>query len=301
MTDVEILVGSGMPAASAGRVHTGRPAWSRLAADRSAVAGLVVVAALAAGAVLAPWLATHDPNAVDIAQKLHGPSRRNLLGTDELGRDVLSRLLYGGRLSLGMTFGVAGAICLVGLSIGMAAGHVGGAVDALISRVVDVMLSLPTFLLAMAATAVLGPGVRNVMLAAVTVWWAGYARVVRAAILVEREKPYVEAARATGMGEWRVLGRHVLPNVVGPVLVLSTLELGAVLLGLTGLSFLGLGAQQPKPEWGAMLTEALAHLSSAPHLMLAPGACIFLVVLGCNLIGDGVRDALDPRGRASVR
>ena len=300
MTEVEIAVGSGIPAASAGRVSTGRPAWSRLVADRSAVAGLVVVAVLLAAAVLAPWIAPHDPKAVDILHKLQGPGRENLLGTDVLGRDVLSRLLYGGRASLGMTFGVAGAICLVGLSIGMAAGYFGGAVDAIVSRVVDVMLSLPTFLLALAATAVLGPGVRNVMVAAVAVWWAGYARVVRSAIVVERDKPYVEAARATGMGDGRVLVRHVLPNIIGPVLVLSTLELGAVLLGLTGLSFLGLGVQPPTPEWGAMLTEALAQLGSAPHLMFAPGTCIFLVVLGCNLLGDGVRDALDPRGRSSV-
>jgi peptide/nickel transport system permease protein len=146
-------------------------------------------------------------------------------------------------------------------------------------------------------TAALGPGLRNVLVAAALTWWAAYARVVRAAVLTEREKAYVEAARVLGMTESRILARHVLPNVVGPLVVLTTLELGSVLLGLTAFSFLGLGVRQPTAEWGAMLDGARAHVGTAPHLMLAPGVCIFLVVLGCNLVGDGLRDALDPHGR----
>jgi peptide/nickel transport system permease protein len=174
---------------------------------------------------------------------------------------------------------------------------VGGVTDIMISRVVDILLAFPSFLLALAVTAILGPGMGHLLLAVVLVWWAGYARVVRAAVLTEREKPYVEAARAAGVPERRVLGRHVVPNVIGPVIVLSTLELGHVLLALTALSFLGLGVQPPTAEWGSMLTNARAYLGSAPYLMVAPGACIFLMVIGSNLLGDGLRDALDPRGR----
>lgn len=274
-----------------------RPAWSRLFKDATAVGGLVVILLLVAAALLAPILAPHDPNLIDVTHKLAAPSGDFPLGTDELGRDVLSRLLYGARVSLFTTLVAALTVATIGLVMGTVAGYVGGAADGIISRVVDVLLAFPPFLLALAVTAVLGPGLKNVLVAVVFVWWAGYARIVRAAVLSERERPYVEAARAAGVPEWRVLGRHVLPNILGPVVVLSTLELGHVLLALTGLSFLGLGVQQPTAEWGAMLTDARTYLGTASHLMIAPGACIFLLVLGCNLLGDGLRDILDPRGR----
>ena len=274
-----------------------RPAWARLFRDRTAVAGLVVVVLLGGAALLAPWIAPQDPNVADVVHKLAAPSREHLLGTDELGRDVLSRLLHGARVSLLTTFLAAAIIGLIGLVLGTVAGYVGGATDIVISRVVDILLAFPSFLLALAVTAILGPGMRHLLLAVVLVWWASYARVVRAAVLAEREKPYVEAARAAGVPEWRVLARHIVPNVVGPVIVLSTLELGHVLLALTALSFLGLGVPPPTAEWGAMLTNARAYLGSAPSLMVAPGACIFLMVVGSNLVGDGLRDALDPRTR----
>lgn len=295
MSAVDVPAASGTLSPVSGALHTGRPAWSRLVRDRTALAGLVVVVLLVAAALLAPWLAPHDPDAVDIVHKLAGPTRRHLLGTDELGRDVLSRLLFGGRVSLATTFSVAVAISLIGLIVGTVAGYRGGVADAAISRVIDVMLSLPSFLLALAITAALGPGLSHVLLAATIAWWASHARVVRAAVLAEREKPYIESARALGTKERQILLRHVLPNIIGPLIVMTTLELGAVLLGLTAFSFLGLGVQQPTAEWGAMLNEARGYLGSAPHLMLGPGACIFLVVLGCNLLGDGLRDAIDPR------
>lgn len=295
MTAVDVPPAPGALLPVAGKVHTGRPAWRRLVRDRTAMAGLVVVLLLIICAALAPWLAPDDPNAIDLLHKLAGPSRVHLLGTDDLGRDVLSRLLFGGRASLATTFAVAVAISVIGLALGTVAGYRGGAVDAAISRLVDVMLSLPSFLLALAITAALGPGLGHILLAATISWWANYARIVRAAVLVEREKPYVEAARGTGASERRILVRHVLPNVVGPVVVMTTLELGGVLLGLTAFSFLGLGVRQPTAEWGAMLNDARSSYSSAPALMLGPGACIFLVVLGCNLLGDGLRDTLDPR------
>ena len=274
-----------------------RPAWSRLLRDRTAVAGLAVIVLLLGAALFAPWLAPHDPNAAHVVNKFARPSPRHLLGTDELGRDVFSRLLHGARVSLFTTFLAAGIIGVIGLLLGTVAGYVGGMADVVISRLVDILLAFPSFLLALAVTAILGPGMRHLLLAVVVVWWASYARVVRAAVLAEREKPYVQAARAAGVPEWRVLGRHVVPNVIGPVIVLSTLELGHVLLALTALSFLGLGVPPPTPEWGAMLTNARAYLGSAPHLMVAPGVCIFLMVVGCNLLGDGLRDALDPRTR----
>ena len=278
---------------SAGR----RPAWSRLFRDRSALAGLIAVLLLVAAALFAPWLAPHDPNVADVVNKLASPSREHLLGTDELGRDVLSRLLYGGRTSLVTTFAAAAIIGTIGLVLGTIAGYVGGLTDIVISRVVDILLAFPSFLLALAITAVLGPGMRHLLLAVVLVWWASYARLVRAAVLTEREKPYVEAARAAGVPEWRVLSRHVVPNVIGPVIVLSTLELGHVLLALTAMSFLGLGVEPPNAEWGAMLSNGRAYLGSASHVMVAPGACIFVMVMGCNILGDGLRDALDPRSR----
>ncbi|HEX2046400.1 MAG TPA: ABC transporter permease [Acidimicrobiales bacterium] len=297
MSRLEVAAAAQSLPALADDLHTGRPAWSRLLRDPTAVAGLVVVVLLAVAALLAPWLAPHDPDSVDVVNKLTGPHRAHPLGTDELGRDVLSRVLFAGRVSLATTFVVAAAISLIGLVVGALAGFRGGLTDATVSRLVDVMMSLPSFLLALAVTAALGPGLGHVLLAATVTWWATYARVVRAAVLVERERPYVEAARALGTSERRILVRHVLPNVVGPLMVLTTLELGGVLLGLTAFSFLGLGVQQPTPEWGAMLSDGRSYLSTAPHLLLAPGGCIFLVVLGCNLFGDGLRDALDPRGR----
>ena len=272
-----------------------RLAWWRVRRDRSALGGLLVVLLLVGAAVIAPWVAPYDPNAPEVVNKFASPSWRHLLGTDELGRDVLSRLLHGARVSVFTTLVATLAIAAIGMVLGTLAGYLGGVTDLVIGRVVDVFLAFPGFLLALAITAVLGPGTSHLLLAVVLVWWAGYARLVRAAVLQERGRPYVEAARAVGSPAWRVLVRHIVPNVIGPVIVLSTLQLGAVLLALTSLSFLGLGVQPPTAEWGAMLTGGRAYLGSAPHLMLAPGACVFLMVMGCNLLGDGLRDVLDPR------
>lgn len=271
--------------------------WRALRRDRTAVLGLVLVAVLCTGAVLAPLLAPHDPNAVDVLRAFSPPSRRFPLGTDNLGRDVLSRILFGARLSIGTAVVAGFSIGLVGLVMGLLAGYFGGAVDMVISRVVDILLAFPLFLLALAITGLIGPGLRNLTLALVAVAWAGYARIVRAAVLAERTKPYVEAARAVGSSELRVLRKHVLPNVVAPVLVLTTLDMGVVLLAISGLSFLGLGVRPPTPEWGAMLAEGRPYLDRGPQMTLFPGAVIFLMVLGFNLLGDGLRDALDPHRR----
>ena len=274
--------------------------WRVLRRDRTAMLGLVLVATLAAAALMAPVLAPHDPNGVDVARKYRAPSWEFLLGTDNLGRDILSRLLVGARLSIGTAVVAGLSIGGVGLLMGMLSGWFGGALDLVISRVVDILLAFPLFLLALGVTGLIGPGLRNLTLALVAVAWAGYARIVRSAVLAERGKPYVEAARAAGASEGRVLRRHVLPNVVAPVLVLTTLDMGVVLLAVSGLSFLGLGVEPPAPEWGAMLAEGRNYLDQGPQMTVFPGAAIFLMVLGFNLLGDGLRDALDPRSSRTL-
>jgi peptide/nickel transport system permease protein len=209
----------------------------------------------------------------------------------------LSRLLYGARLSIGSTLAAVLAISVIGVVAGLVIGWFGGLVDTLFGRLVDMFLAFPTFLLALAVTALLGPGLMNVMVAIVLAWWPIYARIVRSAVLSERSKPYIEAARATGTSSFRIVRRHLLPNIVGPIVVLTTLDLGSVMLAISGLSFLGLGVKPPAAEWGAMLSEGRTYLSRAPNMMFFPGVAIFLMVLGFNLLGDGLRDALDPRTR----
>lgn len=281
-------------------VSEGRRMLVGLLHDRTAMIGLVIVTLFVISSLLAPVLAAHDPNAVDVSQKFAAPSTEHFLGTDHLGRDVFARLLYGARLSIGATVITAAGLALVGILCGMLAGYLGGVVDTVISRVIDILLAFPGFFLALALMGLLGPSLRNVMLAIVAVSWSGYARIVRGSVLAERGKPYVEAARVLGASDPRILRRHLLPNVVAPIVVLTTLDMGYILLGISTLSFLGLGVQPPTPEWGAMLSEARSYLAPAPNMMLFPGAAIFLMVLGFNLFGDGLRDVLDPRTRHFV-
>lgn len=228
---------------------------------------------------------------------LRGPQPVAPLGTDNLGRDTLSRLLFGAQLSLSTAVLTTLAITLIGIAVGLVSGYYGGFVDAAIMRVVDVLLALPRLVLALAITGILGVGLVNLIIAIVAVGWADYSRVVRGLVLGLRERPFVEGARAVGASPARIMIRHVAPNLVGQVIVLSTLDLGAILLTLSGLSFLGLGVRPPTPEWGSMLAEGKNFLDRAPQLMLWPGLAISLVVLGFNLLGDGMRDLLDPRFR----
>jgi len=259
--------------------------------------GAVIVTVFGLAAIIGPVLEPHDPNNADVLSSFASPSASSPLGTDELGRDELSRLLYGARLSIGTTVLATIGIALLGLAMGTLAGYFGGMVDAAISWIIDILLAFPTFLLALAVTGILGSSLRNIMVAVISVWWAGYARIVRGAILAEREKPYVQAVRAIGTTDWAILRRHLLPNIVAPIVVLTTLDMGAILLGISALSFLGLGVSPPTAEWGAMLSEARTYLSQDANLMLFPGVAIFLTVLGFNLVGDGLRDVLDPRLR----
>lgn len=268
-----------------------------LAKDRAAVLGAIIVAVVLGLVTAAPFLAPLPPDAVDVIDRFAGASRAHPLGTDQLGRDVLSRLLYGGQLSIATAILTTAAITIIGIIVGIATGYFGGTVDMLIMRIVDVVLALPRLVLALAVTGVLGPGLVNLMIGIVAVGWADYSRLVRGLVLSVRERPFVEAARAVGASPARVMFRHILPNLVGQILVLSTLDLGGILLTLSGLSFLGLGVRPPTPEWGTMLAEGKTFLDRAPQLMVLPGIAISVVVLGFNLLGDGLRDALDPKTR----
>lgn len=272
----------------------GRQLGRRFVQDRTAQIGLVLVALCAVIAVLGPVLAPHDPLAVT-TERLRRPGAGHLLGTDGLGRDLLSRLLHGARLSLGSATLAAGLVSVIGLVVGTAAGHLGGVTDKVLMRLVDVVLAIPGLVLALAVAGLFRPSLLSVMLALVTVWWAGYARIVRGLVLSIREQPYVESARSVGASEWRVVLHHVLPGVVSTVVVLATLEIGQLLLVVSGLSFLGLGSPPPTPEWGAMLNDGRVYFLSDPHVVLVPGMAISLAVLGFNLVGDGIRDVLDPR------
>ncbi|HEX2042179.1 MAG TPA: nickel transporter permease [Acidimicrobiales bacterium] len=298
MTLFDTTVAEGrVPGATPLAVEPEHQGWRVLLRDRTAVFGLGVVALLSLAAVLAPLLAPHNPNAVDAVNKLAAPSLDHPLGTDHLGRDNLSRLLFGARLTIGTAVVASAAVAGIGIVLGVLAGYFGGVVDAVISRVIDILLAFPTFLVALAVTGALGPGLGHVAISLIVVWWARYARIVRSAVIAERAKPYVEAARAVGTPRSRTVVSHVLPNIIAPVVVLTTLDTGDLLLGISALSFLGLGVQPPAAEWGAMLSEARTYLSSDPLLMLWPGLALFLMVLGFNLLGDGLRDVLDPRTR----
>ena len=263
--------------------------------DRLATTGLVIVLLLSLAAVFATALAPYDPTAIDSLRSLEGPSRDHLLGTDELGRDVLSRLLVGARWSLGIAALATVCVMFVGTLVGLVSGYVGGWVDGLVMRVVDSLLALPPLLLYLAIVGTLGPGIRNVFIALISISWASYARVMRGLVLSVRERAFVRASRSLGAGDGRLMLRHILPNVISPIVVLATLQSGGNILALAALGFFGLGAQPPTPEWGTMINQGRLFLETHTGLLLYPGIAISLAVLGFNLMGDGLRDVLDPQ------
>lgn len=269
----------------------------RLARSRAAVAGGLIVTVFVAVALLAPALAPYEPLRGQLDQRLMAPSAGHWLGTDELGRDVLSRVLYGARISLQIQLGAVVLALAVGLALGLVAGYIGRWPDLLIMRVIDVMMAFPGIFLALAIIAALGTGLANVIIAGAISLVPQFARVVRGSILTLREKEFVEAARALGEGDVKIIVRYLLPNSLAPIIVQTSLRMATVLLTASGLSFLGLGVQPPSPEWGAMLSNARTYMITAPHVAAVPGLAIMLVVLGFNLLGDGLRDALDPRLR----
>ena len=256
--------------------------------------GMILGLFLLAG-VLAPVIAPHGPNKIDLTADLLGPGPRHLLGTDHLGRDVFSRLLYGARSTLGLAVPIALAVTAIGIVVGLVAGYFGGWIDTVISALLNALFALPGLVLTLAVLALLGPGRLSLLIALIATGWASFARIVRGPVLVVRESGYVESARAVGASDLRILRRHVLPNILGPILVLATLDLGAVVLSIAALSFLGLGEQPPAAEWGTMLNDGRPYFRSDPLLMVLPGFCIFFLVLGANLMGDTLRDVFDPR------
>jgi peptide/nickel transport system permease protein len=264
-------------------------------------AGFLLTLLLVIGALAAPLLAPHDPNMQDTARRLEAPSQGHPLGLDDLGRDVLSRIVYGARVSLRVGFSVVLLASLIGVTLGAMAGYFGGAIDVLVMRTCDILLSFPGILLAIALVAVLGPSLNNVIMALVITAWVGYARLVRGQVLKVREMEYVTAAKAMGARSPRVIILHVLPNVINPVIVMATLGLAGAILSEAALSFLGLGVQPPTPSWGAMLTAGRRYLGLANHLAIFPGAAIMLAVMGLNFLGDGLIDALDPKYRKLMR
>ncbi len=265
--------------------------------NRAALAGGALLLLLVVAALGADLLAGHPPLQQALERRLEGPSAEFPLGTDDLGRDLLSRLLHGARYSLLIgTISVGIAAC-VGIPLGALAGYVGGRVDAVIMRLTDVMLAFPSIVLAIAIVAALGASLLNLMIAVGVVAVPNYARQVRASVIQVKEEDYVIAARALGAGGWRILLRTVMPNCLAPLIVLATLDYGAAILEAAALSFLGLGPEVGTPEWGKMLAEAQNLFSLAPRVVVAPGLCISAAVLAFNLLGDGLRDALDPRAR----
>jgi peptide/nickel transport system permease protein len=257
--------------------------------------GAVIVIIIVGAAVFAPWLVPFDPAVQQLPLRLEGPTGGHWFGLDELGRDILSRVLLGARVSLMVGLVVVGVSATLGMAMGAIAGYYGGHVDQVVSRVMDILLAFPGLLLAIALVAVLGPSLVNVVLALTVIGWVGYARLVRGQVLRAREFEYVVAARALGAGTWRILTRHVLPTAMPAVTVQATLGMAGAILSEAALSFLGLGVQPPTPSWGTMINGGRAHLLDAPHLTVFPGVFLALVVLGFNFLGDGLRDRLDPK------
>ncbi|MEX2445158.1 MAG: ABC transporter permease [Alkalispirochaeta sp.] len=265
--------------------------------NRGAVIGLAIIGLFLVAAVFAPVLATHSPTDNNLTNRLQPISGENWLGTDELGRDLFSRMLYGGRISLGI--GIISVVIGIGVGvpIGAVSGYYGGKLDIITQRFIDIMIAFPGILLAIVVVTVLGVGVENVMIATGIASVPIYARLVRGSTLAAKEQSYVAAAKAAGIGDFSIIFRHILPNCLAPIIVQSTFQIATSILWAAGLGFLGLGAQAPTPEWGAILSNGRDYIRTAHHLTTYPGLAILFMVLGFNLVGDGLRDALDPKTR----
>ena len=293
-SDAENL-GGRVPVLTVGTSARRRRRWLALLREPGTVLGLFLVASLLLAGLLSPWLPLDDPTKINLPERLLPPSTTHLLGTDHLGRDTFSRIVHGGRMTLLAAITTLALSMTIALTVGILSGYHGGWADTALMGVVDLLLAFPSLILALAVAGALGPGLFNVLLAAGAVWWVGHARIIRGVTLSARQMEYVTAARAAGAGSRRIILRHIAPNILGPIIVIASLDVGWIILGIAGLNFLGLGAQPPTPEWGAMLNDARPHLQTEPRLLLLPGLAIFIAVLGFNLLGDGLRDLLDPR------
>lgn len=266
----------------------------------TATGALIVITFILIGS-FGPYLTSMDPYRQDIFNRFQAPDRHHLLGTDELGRDIASRLIEGSRVSLIISLASVAFSLTVGTVLGIIAGYFGGAADTLVSRAIDVLLAFPGMLSAILITAILGPGLLSVILAAGIFSTPALARVVRASALSLRKREFIESAHAAGLGSLRIMVRHVLPNCLAPIIVVTTTNIGVVLIIASSLSFLGVGVQPPHPEWGAMVASGRDYLRTAPHVILFPGLAVLIVVLGFSLLGDGLRDALDPKQSDKAR
>ncbi len=263
---------------------------------RTTISAVVLLTVFVVGAVLAPWLAPFDPASLHLEQRLLPPGHGFLLGTDELGRDIFSRLLFGARLSLTVAVTVVGFSLLLGLCVGSIAGYYGGWRDALLNvYLMNAFMAMPGVLLAIAFVAFLGPGLRNVILALTISGWVNYARLVRAQVMAVREREFVEAARSLGASDFRIIAHHILPNIIQPVIVQAAIGMAGAVMAEATLSFLGLGVPPPAASWGSMLNDARAHLLDAPHTVIAPAAAVVLCVLAFSFLGDALREWADPR------
>ena len=301
MPDGALSIDIGEQAATSGGREDLRRVLKELVRNKAAMIGLVIVLGVASAAVLAAWTAPRDPTVQEITKRLKPPGWRAedgtiaLLGTDHLGRDILSRLIFGARISLVIGFSAVALAGTLGTLLGLIAGYRGGRVDDFCMRLTDTMLAMPFILLALAVIAVLGPSLKNIIIVLGVTSWVSYARVVRAEVLSLRTREFISATQALGSGGWRITFRHLLPNVLTPVIVIATLEVARMVILESALSFLGLGIPPPTPTWGGMLADGRAYLSTAWWLATFPGLCIMLTVLGINLLGDWLRDVLDPR------
>jgi peptide/nickel transport system permease protein len=263
-----------------------------------AAVGVVLVVVFVVCALFAPWISPQDPANIDLPNRLQQPSSSHLAGTDELGRDILSRLIWGARVSMFVGGSVVACSLAIGLLIGSLAGYYGGRIDRFVNVVLmNAFLSFPGILIAIAFVAFRGPGIFNLVLALSLGGWVGYARLVRAQVLAVREREFVEAARALGAGDLHIITRHILPNIIQPVIVQAAIGMAGAILAEATMSFLGLGVPPPTASWGSMLNDARSHLFDAPHLVLFPAFTVMLAVLAFNFIGDALRDVLDPRSR----
>ena len=272
-----------------------RDMWVRLKRNKLALFGLFLVVALILIAVFAKFIAPYDPIQIYLKESLRPPSLAHLMGTDVLGRDIFSRIIYGARASLVIGVVATSISLVIGVLVGAIAGFYGGWLDSILMRVTDIFFAFPFFLLAIAIMTFLGPSFINIFIALGIVGWTNYARLVRGQVMSVKESDYVEAAHAVGAKNVRIIWKHVMPNTLAPIIVYTTMNIGGVILAEAGLSFLGIGVQPPSPSWGLMLSEASNFIFNAPWMVIWPGVAIFLTVLGYNLLGDGLRDALDPR------
>ncbi|WNC14119.1 nickel transporter permease [Brevibacillus brevis] len=297
MSDTDITLQVGAPAPEA--AYKRRSPWAlmirRFKKNKRALVGFWMVVAFVGLAAFAPWIAPYDPIEQNMNVILQPPSAAHFFGTDEYGRDIFSRIMYGSQISL--MIGIVGVMISVvlGVGLGTLSGYFGGRTDMFIMRMMDIFMAFPSFLLALAIVSVLGPGMINVMIAIGIFSVPTFARISRSAVIAVKNKEYIEAAKSMGASHSRIIIKHVIPNSVAPIIVLSTMRIATAILTASGLSFLGMGAQPPTPEWGAMLSTGREYLRTAPHVSTIPGLAIMFMVLAFNMLGDGLRDALDPK------